>query len=110
MTEHVHKEVAVMPSRRSEESFSTNGQSAAQPPAQTITWDDSEITNCYANVCNVSSSREEVVLVFGVNKQWERNSDDIQVKLNSRVILSPFAAKRMTMLLNNVMQQYEDRR
>jgi hypothetical protein len=109
MTEHVHKEVAVMPSKRSEESVSTNGQAAAQPPAQTITWDDSEITNCYANVCNVSSSREEVVLVFGVNKQWERNSDDIQVKLNSRVILSPFAAKRMTMLLNNVMQQYEDR-
>jgi hypothetical protein len=95
--------------KRSEESTSTNSQTAAQPAAPTIKWDDSEITNCYANVCNVSSSREEVVLVFGVNKQWERNPGDIQVKLSSRVILSPFAAKRMAMLLNNVMQQYEAR-
>ena len=44
-----------------------------------------------------------------VNKAWERNPGDIQVKLSSRVILSPFAAKRMAMLLNNVMQQYEAR-
>jgi hypothetical protein len=29
------------------------------------------------------------------------------VKLNSRVILSPFAAKRLAMLLDTVMKQYE---
>ena len=98
-----------MTSKRSEEAPSANLQTPTQPAAPTITWDDSEITNCYANVCNVSSSREEVVLVFGVNKAWERNPGDIQVKLSSRVILSPFAAKRMAMLLNNVMQQYEAR-
>jgi hypothetical protein len=31
------------------------------------------------------------------------------VKLNSRVILSPFAAKRLSLLLNSVVQQYEAR-
>ena len=98
-----------MAPKRSDEGVSVNGQSAAQPAAPTIKWDDSEITNCYANVCNVSSSREEVVLVFGMNKEWERNPGDIQVKLSSRIILSPYAAKRMAMLLNNVMQQYEAR-
>jgi hypothetical protein len=98
-----------MASKRSDETSSANGQTAVPAGTPTIKWDDSEITNCYANVCNVSSSREEVVLVFGVNKAWERNPGDIQVKLSSRVILSPFAAKRMAILLNNVMQQYEAR-
>src|SRR2546422_928794 len=31
---------------------------------QTIRWDDSNLKSSYANVCNVSSTREEVVLVF----------------------------------------------
>jgi len=79
------------------------------PANPTIKWDDSGITNSYANVCNVSSSREEVVLVFGINKAWERGAKDVQVQLTNRLILSPFAAKRLAGLLNNVLQQYETR-
>ena len=74
-----------------------------------VQWDDSGITNSYSNVCNVSSSREEVVLVFGINKAWERGAKDVQVQLTNRLILSPFAAKRLAGLLNNVLQQYETR-
>ena len=74
-----------------------------------VKFDDSGITNAYANVCNVSSSREEVVLVFGMNNAWERDASEVRVKLNSRVILSPFAAKRLAALLNGVIQQYETR-
>ena len=75
----------------------------------TVRFDDSEVTNAYANVCNVSSSREEVVLVFGMNNAWERDASQVHVKLNSRVMLSPFAAKRLALLLNSVVQQYEAR-
>ena len=74
-----------------------------------VKWEDSGITNSYANVCNVSSSREEVVLVFGINKAWERGANEVQVQLTNRIILSPFAAKRLSGLLNNVLQQYESR-
>jgi len=74
-----------------------------------VQWDDSNITNSYANVCNVSSSREEVVLVFGINKAWERGRQEVQVQLTDRIILSPFAAKRLAGLLNNVLKQYESR-
>ena len=35
--------------------------------AAQIRWDDSTLKSSYANVCNVSSTREEVVLVFGIN-------------------------------------------
>lgn len=75
----------------------------------TVRFDDSGITNAYANVCNVSSSREEVVLVFGMNNAWERDASEVRVKLNSRVILSPFAAKRLSLLLDSVIKQYEAR-
>ena len=74
-----------------------------------VLWDDSGISNSYANVCNVSSSREEVVLVFGINKTWERGLQDVQVQLTDRIILSPFAAKRLAGLLNNVLKKYESR-
>jgi len=75
----------------------------------TIRWDDSNLKSSYANVCNVSSTREEVVLVFGINNAWERGQSEVQVSLSDRVILSPFAAKRLATLLANVMREYESR-
>src|SRR2546425_12788363 len=74
-----------------------------------IRWDDSSLKSSYANVCNVSSTREEVVLVFGINQAWERGQAEVQVQLTDRIILSPFSAKRLTGLLNNVMRDYESR-
>ncbi len=82
------------------------GKSPAGPPVRV---DDTGMTHAYANVCNVSSSREEVVLVFGMNNAWERDVSEVRIKLNSRVILSPFAAKRLALTLDNVIKQYEAR-
>jgi hypothetical protein len=88
----------------------TAAPAAAKPATSpTVKFDDAGITNAYANVCNVSSSREEVVLVFGTNSAWERDASEVRVKLNSRVILSPFAAKRLALLLDAVVKQYEAR-
>jgi hypothetical protein len=89
-----------------------DGSPAPARPATTgpvVKFDDTGIVNAYANVCNVSSSREEVVLVSGMNNAWERDVSEVHVKLNSRVILSPFAAKRLSLLLSSVVQQYEAR-
>jgi hypothetical protein len=82
---------------------------AQRPAAQTVRWDDSTMKSSYANVCNVSSTREEVVLVFGINQAWERGQNEVRVQLTDRIILSPFAAKRLAVLLHNVMQEYETR-
>jgi len=77
--------------------------------SQTVHWDDSNLKSSYANVCNVSSTREEVVLVFGINQAWERGQNEVKVQLTDRIILSPFAAKRLAMLLDNVVREYESR-
>jgi hypothetical protein len=74
-----------------------------------IKWDDSHMRSSYANVCNVASTREEVVILFGTNQAWKGVEEEVTVQLTDRVILSPFAAKRLALLLNNVVQQYESR-
>ena len=73
-----------------------------------IRWDDeTAMKNCYANVCNVSSTREEIVLNFGLNQPWERPRPEVQVQLTNRIILNPHTAKRLALLLGAVVQQYE---
>ena len=78
-------------------------------PTQTLRWDDSNMTSTYANVCNVSSTREEVTLLFGTNQSWHTGQPELTVQLTDRIILNPFAAKRLTLLLNNIMKEYESR-
>jgi hypothetical protein len=79
---------------------------AALPKVQ---WDDQNMKSSYANVCNVSSTREEVILLFGVNQAWKAPAAEVTVQLTDRIILSPFAAKRLSVLLQNVIGQYEQR-
>ena len=63
----------------------------------------------YANVCNVTSTREEVVLLFGMHQAWQSGQKEVTVHLADRIILNPFAAKRLMALLNNVLREYEGR-
>ena len=50
------------------------------------------------------------MLNFGVNKTWERGSQDaLDIELNHRIVLSPFAAKRLSELMQQLMKEYETR-
>lgn len=74
-----------------------------------IKWDDSNMKSSYANVCNVTSTREEVVMLFGINQAWNRGQKEVTIQLTDRIIISPYAAKRLTMLLDGVVKEYEKR-
>ncbi len=74
-----------------------------------VKWDDSGMKTSYANVCNVASTREEVTLLFGTNQTWHSGQQEVSVRLSDRIILSPFAAKRLSMLIGNVVNEYEKR-
>lgn len=74
-----------------------------------IRWDDAQMQSSYANVANVASTREEVVLLFGINQAWHAGQKEVPVQLTNRIILSPFAAKRLQTLLGNVISEYETR-
>ena len=81
-------------------------QQAAQPQ---VKWDDSHMKSSYANVVNVMSTREEIVLFFGMNQSWQAGQKEVTVQLTDRIILSPFAAKRLSVLLNNLVREHEAR-
>ncbi|SRR5260221_104076 len=74
-----------------------------------IKWDDSAMKSSYANVCNVTSTREEVVMLFGINQAWNRGQKEVTIQLTDRIIISPYAAKRLVALLEGVVQEYEKR-
>jgi hypothetical protein len=83
---------------------------STQPGTQVkIKWDDTNMRNLYANVCNVAGTREEIVLLFGMNQAWRADQKELTVQLADRIVLSPFAAKRLSLLLNNVIRDYEQR-
>jgi hypothetical protein len=85
------------------------GAKQAGPVGPKVKWVDTDMSTSYANVCNVASTREEVTLLFGTNQTWHNNQGEVSVRLSDRVILSPFAAKRLALLLGNVIQEYEKR-
>ena len=83
---------------------------STQPGAQVrIKWDDANMRSVYANVVNAAGTREEIVLLFGMNQAWHSGQKELTVQLSDRVVLSPFAAKRLSILLNNVIRDYEQR-
>jgi hypothetical protein len=76
---------------------------------QKVKWDDSAMSTSYANVCNVTSTREEVTLLFGTHQNWQTGQDEVTVRLSDRIILSPFAAKRLALLITGLVGEYEKR-
>ena len=74
-----------------------------------IQWDDSRMVTTYANVCNVLGTREEMMLLFGANQAWQSDTKEVTVTLSNRIVLNPYAAKRLHALLEMGLREYETR-
>ena len=84
--------------------------SAAPLQAGRVVFDTANLKSSYCNVCNGSSTREEVVLNFGVNSAWDRpGGDRLTVALHHRIVLSPHAAKRVRDMLVRLIDEHEAR-
>lgn len=85
---------------------------AQQPPAEAapnVVWNDSKMQTSYANVCNVLGTREEIMLLFGANQGWQGGQKEVSVILSERIILNPYAAKRLLLLLGRGLKEHEAR-
>lgn len=75
-----------------------------------VVWDDSNMQTSYANVVNAASTREEVTIFFGTNQTWNvSKGQEFTVQLSDRIVLNPFAAKRLWTLMGAVLKEYESR-
>lgn len=91
------------------ENKSSENKNAAKGAPPKVIWDDSNMRMSYANVVNATSTREEVTLFFGVNKTWNSSEREFHVALTDRIVVNPYAAKRLVTLLNGVLAEYEKR-
>lgn len=74
-----------------------------------VVWDDSHMATSYANVCNVLGTREEIMLLFGANQAWQSDQKEVKVVLSNRIVLNPYAAKRLMTMLEMGLKEYETR-
>lgn len=95
---------------KEEDKAAAAGIDVGKPAAPIVDWDDSEMRSTYANVVNASSTREEVTLFFGTNQTWNPGSSrEFKVRLTDRIVLNPYAAKRLWVLLGAILGEYESR-
>jgi hypothetical protein len=72
-----------------------------------VRWDNSNMHSAYANVANAAGTREEIVLIFGMNQAWNAEEKEMTIQVSNRIVMSPYVAKRLAGLLNNVIKDYE---
>lgn len=82
---------------------------AAAASGQRVKWNVEGLKSSYVNFANANSTKEEVVLNFGLNASWDRTQPEMEIELGHRIVMSPFAAKRLTELLARLMDEYETR-
>lgn len=86
----------------------TDPKDAAANALKSVKWNDATMQTSYANVCNVASTREEVTLLFGTNQTWHAGQSEVTVDLSNRIVLNPYAAKRLSLLLAATVGKYEE--
>jgi hypothetical protein len=74
-----------------------------------IHWNDESMQTSYSNICNVAGTREEVSIFFGTNESWQAGKKPVEVRLDHRILITPYTAKRLHLLLENTLKQYESR-
>jgi hypothetical protein len=76
--------------------------------ATPVHWDQTNMRTEFSNVVNVLSAREEFSLLFGMNSTWSlAEGKGFEVKLSNRIVLTPYAAKRLNILLTERLAEYE---
>jgi hypothetical protein len=91
------------------ESAEAAAEAAAQAAGPRVKWNVEHVKSSYVNFANANSTKEEVVLNFGMNTSWDRASPEVDVEIAHRLVMSPFAAQRLAELLTKLMADYKSR-
>ena len=85
----------------------TSDTTEAPPEQQTrITIEDKGVVSTYVNFCRVMGSPEELVLDMGMNPA-PFATGDVTVRVDHRIAMNYFTAKRMYAALQQSLQRHE---
>ena len=71
-----------------------------------ITLDDKDLEASYSNFCRVTGSPEEVIIDFALNPN-PFSREDQTVKIDKRLVLNYFTAKRLFAALQQTIMRHE---
>ncbi len=69
--------------------------------------DESQVQTFYASTSRLWGSAEEIVVDFSQGVRPTNQQNVARLKIDSRVIMSPWAAKRLAIALGQTIQRYE---
>ncbi len=88
--------------------MANNDKPQETPAGPNVVWDDSEMETSFANVVNAMATADEFLLFFGMNRAWNQTAqNEVRVKLGQMIALTPRSAKRLTLLLNKAVADFE---
>lgn len=87
-----------------EKTTNVNEQLADEPE---VVWNDSNMKSLYVNATNVVAGREEFMVLLGLNRAWKMNQGKVDVDLAERVVMTPYTAKRLAIMLGATLKAYE---
>ena len=91
----------------SEKNATEKNASAARGAQPEVVWNGSQMRSTYANATNVVAGREEVLMLLGMNQAWQMGQEKVTVDLVERVVMSPYTAKRLALMLTATLKAYE---
>ena len=95
-----------------EKNTKTTAKAAADTTinGMSINWDDAKMESVYSNIGTATANREEFFLLFGTHQNWRGSENEkkvVDVELSKRIVMSPFAAKRLALILEASLKAYE---
>ena len=79
-------------------------EAGAQPE---VVWNDANMKSLYVNATNVVGGREEIMMILGLNQAWNMNQGKVNVDIAERVVMTPYTAKRLAIMLSATLKAYE---
>ena len=68
---------------------------------------EENMKSVYSNIVRISGTHEELFVDFAVNMQHHDQPNTAIMEVNTRVIMSFYAAKRLALHLSQAVQRYE---
>jgi hypothetical protein len=72
-----------------------------------IVYNDRDLRSFHVNVSRLTAVREEIGLLFGMTDTAAGSLEEAPVQLTNRIMLNPFAAKRLAGVLDSAINDYE---
>ncbi|SHM95450.1 Protein of unknown function [Fibrobacter sp. UWR3] len=79
----------------------------AQNEQPEVVWNDSNMKSLYVNATNVVGGREEIMMLLGLNQAWSMGQGKVNVDIAERVVMTPYTAKRLAIMLAATLKAYE---